>query len=551
MIFYTCITNGYDKVPDVFYDPDCKYICFHDGSIDTTKEPWIYIELDEKEECPVRRSYHPKHCPHLYFDEGDYVVWVDGSYNITRELIDYAKKYKGDLCLPKHPYNRTLLAEFNKLHAHGFSTKEEIIEMARLMQSRGYTLKDYDQTINCVILRRLTPKVIEWCKTWREWYMGGVNRDQISSSVAEFLVCKADRIDFEDLVETDKKYESVSMLMNTPKNVKRKYIDLIGTGRIKPYNHSYNITKPTNKSVVELQEELNNIWNSPDISSLIIKASTDTKPYESGSGIDGQLIVFTCITNAYDIFPEESYYDPNVRYVCFHDGTIKTNREPWQYVELDLDIKDPRDFSYYVKAHPHEFFPKDSYTVWIDGCFILTKEFIDNSMKSFPFSALKHGGNFTFYDEVLEGYTCAFFDEMHLVEMCEDLKLAGYIFRNYSSPQCTILWRKLTDDIKKFDEVWYDWGTRGVNRDNIPFDAAIQFTGTKPLFYDKRDDSGIKLGFMNKKGRVGKHPQHGEMDQYLSTNNLMKVLFEITGLSVKMYVRYKHHDFYMKYFGVI
>ena len=100
MIFYTCITNGYDKVPDVFYDPDCKYICFHDGSIDTTKEPWIYIELDEKEECPVRRSYHPKHCPHLYFDEGDYVVWVDGSYNITRELIDYAKKYKGDLCLP-------------------------------------------------------------------------------------------------------------------------------------------------------------------------------------------------------------------------------------------------------------------------------------------------------------------------------------------------------------------------------------------------------------------------------------------------------------------
>ena len=172
-------------------------------------------------------------------------------------------------------------------------------------------------------------------------------------------------------------------------------------------------------------------------------------------------------------------------------------------------------------------------------------------MNSFPFSALRHGGKFTFYDEVLEGYTCAFFDEMHLVEMCEDLKLAGYNFRGYSSPQCTIVWRKLTDEIKKFDEVWYDWGTRGVNRDNIPFDAAIQFTDTKPMFYDKRDDSGIKLGFQNKKGRVGKHPQHGAMDQYLNTNNLMKVLFEITGLSVKMYVRYKHHDFYMKYFGVI
>ena len=43
MIFYTCITNGYDTVPDVYYDKDCQYICFHDGTIETTKAPWIYV----------------------------------------------------------------------------------------------------------------------------------------------------------------------------------------------------------------------------------------------------------------------------------------------------------------------------------------------------------------------------------------------------------------------------------------------------------------------------------------------------------------------------
>ena len=236
MIFYTCITNGYDTVPDVYYDKDCQYICFHDGSIETTKPLWKYIKIDVEEECPVRRSYHPKHCPHLYFDEGEYVVWVDAAYNITQELVEFSKEYEGDFMLPTHPDKRSLTAEFNKLHAYGFSTKDEIIDMARLMQSRGYDPKDYDQTINCVIWRRLTPEVIEWGKVWREWYMGGVNRDQVSSSIAEYLVVKADR-------------------NPTP------MVDLSKPNRVKPYNHSFCIDKPTNRSIVDLQTELNEIFN--------------------------------------------------------------------------------------------------------------------------------------------------------------------------------------------------------------------------------------------------------------------------------------------------
>lgn len=526
MIFYTCITNGYDTVPDVYYDKDCQYICFHDGTIETTKPLWKYIKIDVEEECPVRRSYHPKHCPHLYFDEGEYVVWVDAAYNITQELVEFSKEYEGDFMLPTHPDKRSLTAEFNKLHAYGFSTKDEIIDMARLMQSRGYDPKDYDQTINCVIWRRLTPEVIEWGKVWREWYMGGVNRDQVSSSMAEYLVVKADR-------------------NPTP------MVDLSKPNRIKPYNHSFCIDKPTNRSIVDLQTELNEIFNFKDIASIMIKSTTDSLPFEFGSDIDTQLIVFTCITNNYDVFPRESYYDPNVKYVCFHDGTIDTTVKPWIYVELDLDIEDPRDFAFYVKANAHEFFPENSYTVWIDGCFVLTELFIERSMKSFPFSALKHGGNFSLLDEIIEGYTCAFFSEETLMNFINELNNNGYNFKNYSSPQCTIVWRKLTEEIKTFNERWYMWGNKKYNRDNIPFDAAMQDTGIEPLFYGDRNQSGIKLGFFNKIGRRGKHPQHGDKKQYLRLQELMIKLYKITGLNYKIHARYKHHDFYMKYFNII
>ena len=95
------------------------------------------------------------------------------------------------------------------------------------------------------------------------------------------------------------------------------------------------------------------------------------------------------------------------------------------------------------------------------------------------------------------------------------------------------------------------WGNKKYNRDNIPFDAAIQDTGTEPLFYGDRDMCGIKLGFFNKVGRRGKHPQHGDKKQYLGLQKLLKNLQKITGLSQKIYARYKDHEFYMRYFGII
>lgn len=193
MIFYTCITNGYDKLPQVYIDSEVRYVCFHDGSIEL-EGPWEFIELEYEHDCPVRRSYHPKHCPHLYFDEGEYVIWIDGSYDITKELIDFSKINKLDFVLQSHPDQRSLLGEFKKLYGNGFSTADEIMSMAKKIKNTGFKLYDYDQTINSVIWRRLTPDVIEWCKTWRKWYMDGVNRDQISSNVAEYLTIKAHRV---------------------------------------------------------------------------------------------------------------------------------------------------------------------------------------------------------------------------------------------------------------------------------------------------------------------------------------------------------------------
>ena len=171
-------------------------------------------------------------------------------------------------------------------------------------------------------------------------------------------------------------------------------------------------------------------------------------------------------------------------------------------------------------------------------------------MKSFPFSILRHGGRFSYIEEMLEGFNCAFFGYKDGLNISRSLNESGYNFKKYSSPQCTIVWRKLTEEIKYFDDVWYSWGNQKYNRDNIPFDAAIQLTGISPSFYDDRDESGITLGFFNKVGRKGKHPQHGDKKQYLMKKEFMHELKSITGLRAKFYDTY-NHEFYMKYFDII
>ena len=520
MIIFTANINAYDNIPDHYYDGDVKYVMFYDKPIEQ-KGPWEFIELDCKYDDPILNAYHTRCMSHLFFDEPH--VWIDGCYTMTEQFVKNSREFleKNEITQMMHPGRRTVLGELLKTYRLGFVPEERLYRWCEKVAASGFKSDYFSHTINCCIWRNNTQRVKEWNENyWGYHFVDGEfchHIGQITAGIAEYLVFGENRI------------------ARVPVQV-----DLSHSTREKKYNDSYKIFP--NNYVEEFKERV----------ARILDLNVDKEPpckYEDQ--ITDQLIVYTCITNSYDEFPEDSYYEEDVRYVCFHDGTIDTSIGPWEYVQLDLDIEDPRDFAYYVKAHPHEFFPKDSHTVWIDACFKLTKQFVDNSMKSFPFSVLRHGGRFTYIDEVLEGYTCAFFTESSIINLSKDLALKNYNFKEYSSPQCTILWRKLTDDVIKFNKTWYEWGNRGYNRDNIPFDAAIQFTGITPKFYDKRDSSGIEFGYFNKVGRRGLHPQHGDKKQYLRKDDFLHTLHPITGLHPKLYAKYTNHEFYMRVFGII
>ena len=537
MIIYTSVTNGYDKlVPPPIAD-DVLFICFHDG-IKPDAEGWIYIPLEVDEKCPVRKSYHPKHCPHLYFDKNAQTVWIDASYPITHDIIESSKDLflSHDFVMQKHPENRTLLTEFAKLYREGFSSGDEILEMCKNIRDIGYNLSFYNQTINSLIWRKLTPEVIDWCETWREWYDDGVNRDQISSSVAEFLLSK--------------KYKSPLSFKIHRVPIK---VDMGKSNRIKKYGESYKLhDRPSTQDNIDFVSSMQSIFKEGlDLSKMY--ACVKYTPFELNNFVDYKdIIIYTCITNGYDEFQKSNYYHPDIRYVCFHDGTIDTSITPWEYIKLDVDIDCPRRLSFYPKANPHLYFPSGSHTIWIDGCYKHTREFVEKSRYCFPFTMLRHASKFSYFDEMLEGFTCAFFSYDDAIELTKKLKETGYNFRTYASPLGTIVYRTLTPDMIKFNELWYKWSLVGCNRDQIAYDVAIKESGIQlPSVFENRCDSGVPLGFYEKWGRKGYHPQRGDKDQYKRKDELLKEMGEITGLNPKLYTSYPDHEFYMKVYNII
>jgi hypothetical protein len=267
---------------------------------------------------------------------------------------------------------------------------------------------------------------------------------------------------------------------------------------------------------------------------------------------DVKFTVYSCITNNYDNIPDENYYDPNVRYVMFHDGTIDTTKSPWEYIDIRdyCDLECPRRLSAFPKINPHKLFEPGEHTVWIDACYIQTKEFIEFSKTIFPtkgVTTLEHCYRFSYYDEMLEGFMCGFFSYEDGIELTKKLSETNYNFKDYVSPCCTIVWRTIrnTKKFNDFCDLWWEWSLIGSNRDQHSFDAARQFTEIHVTRVQNKPPStiagGIDLKFdLKNKNRKGKHPKRGSNSQWKRRDEFLKEMQSYTGLSPRIYAKHEH-----------
>jgi len=271
------------------------------------------------------------------------------------------------------------------------------------------------------------------------------------------------------------------------------------------------------------------------------------------------MIIYTCITNGYDVIPDDHYYDPDVQYVCITDGTVE-RKGPWEFRNILEDHECPRRLSAHPKINPHLYFPIGSKTVWIDGCYVMTEKYVEESRKLLDnsnFTIMRHCERFTYLDEVLEGFMASMNTWDDQILITKTIKELGYNFKEYISPVLGSIWRTVTEDLIEFDELWWKYSLIGPNRDQISFDTARQLT-SMPMdvleygwLAKERDEFGNRLpgsvgvlfGSAGKDARKKLHPQAGHSTQYLERDKLLNELKKITGLHPFLYAKYNHMPF--------
>jgi hypothetical protein len=172
----TSITGGKDYLTEK--QPKGTFVAYLDvprisKTWEVRKAPQIFLE-------PRRNSRIPKILSHL-FCETEYSIWIDGNVTLLKKPEELVKRYlmDNDIALFKHPKRDCIYDEAIRCATGKLDDPEVIIEQVSRYEREGYA--KHKGLYECgVIIRRHTPKVIEFNNYWWAEYCRGSVRDQIS-----------------------------------------------------------------------------------------------------------------------------------------------------------------------------------------------------------------------------------------------------------------------------------------------------------------------------------------------------------------------------------
>ena len=258
--------------------------------------------------------------------------------------------------------------------------------------------------------------------------------------------------------------------------------------------------------------------------------------------MDSRITIYSCITNGYDEIPDDHYYDPDIRYVMFTDGSIE-HKGAWEFRDIPITHDCPLRLSLYPKIMQHKLFSEGDRVVWIDGCYVMTEEYVQYTKKLFENHSrahMRHPMSFTYYEEIAESYIASYNTVEDIINITKTADNIGFNFRKYTNPILASFWNTVGN--AEFNELWWHLSQVSTRCDQIAFVVAKQITGLEWHTIDWLE-SGVNFRGVDGKGRgregnVGrrkKHPKAGSKDQWKTMNDMLLQVKDIVGMNHVLY----------------
>lgn len=192
-VVYTCITNNYDilKKYKCFDTENCDYICFVDKDLTTEIPPeWNVINImpfvkylgynNPADFTRIARFF--KTHPHLFFENYDYSLWVDGNIDMLVspiELINLLPKTEF-LLAPKHPLRNCIYDEIEACKKLNKDSDTVLNEMKEFLIKENYPQQMGLIQSNVLIRKHKSKTCIDLMEQWWDFIKNHSKRDQVS-----------------------------------------------------------------------------------------------------------------------------------------------------------------------------------------------------------------------------------------------------------------------------------------------------------------------------------------------------------------------------------
>lgn len=189
---YTCIIGTYDNLKP---QPPGNYLAY--TYPEQHLDPWITKVVDPRSINPTRDARQRKILSHQYVDT-EWSLWIDGSFTLMVSPEEILRRYgQNDVTMFASRNYNTLKEESETIIKMNKDSSEQITNQYNHYVHQGYP--DLRLTTTGAILRRHTPKVIEFNNYWWSELSAKSHRDQMSVDYAAWktgveIACFKDNI---------------------------------------------------------------------------------------------------------------------------------------------------------------------------------------------------------------------------------------------------------------------------------------------------------------------------------------------------------------------
>lgn len=199
-----------------------------------------------------------------------------------------------------------------------------------------------------------------------------------------------------------------------------------------------------------------------------------------------EIVIYTAICNGYDSLKEQPPSARNgVDFVAFTDSG--ENTKTWDVRPVCKDYKDPNRNAKIHKILSHQYFTDKRYSLWIDGSITIDFPFaieklIEMYLADHDIAVFKHPDRNCVYQEANACLQQKLDDPNIIRKQIQKYTKEGYP-SNAGLAECTVILRRHTDTIKRFNEAWWDEIRNGSRRDQISFNYVAKKLNVKIRYF--------------------------------------------------------------------